>query len=83
MTLSVRLPPRVEQELAEYCVEHNETKSALVQELIERFLAERQAGAGSAALDHPFVGHDEGDGEDVSGTIKARLRARFRADPSC
>jgi hypothetical protein len=82
MTLSVRLPPRVEQELAEYCVEHHETKSALVQDLIERFLAERQAGARTAVLDHPFVGHDAGDGEDVSGTIKARLRARFPAGES-
>ena len=78
MTLSVRLPMRVEQQLASYCAEHNETKSALVQVLIEEFLAGQQVGTDNEALAHPFVGCDEGSGEDVSGTIKQRLRARFR-----
>jgi len=80
MTLSVRLPLRVEQQLATYCAEHNETKSALVQVLIEEFLARQPSEAGNALRDHPFVGADEGDGEDVSGTVKQRLRARFRQD---
>jgi len=79
MTLSGRLPPRVEQQLARYCAEHSETKSALVQALIEGFLADQTPGAVPTALSHPFVGCDEGSGEDVSGTLKARLRARFRS----
>jgi len=74
MTLSVRLPHRVEEKLAEYCVEHGATKSAVVQSLIEDFLA-READA--AALP-AFVGCDEGDGADISGTIRQRLRERFR-----
>ncbi len=78
MTLSVRLPTRVEQQLAAYCVEHNATKSALVQSLIEQFLASQQSRANDM-LTHPFIGHDEGDGEDVSGTLKQRLRERFRS----
>ncbi len=75
MTLTVRLPLRVEEKLANYCVERGSTKSALVQSLIEDFL-DRQALPLAA---QPFVGCDEGSGEDVSGNIKALLKQRFRA----
>lgn len=30
-------------------------------------------------LGHPFIGSEQGDGSDVSGNIKAALRARHRA----
>lgn len=38
MTLSVRLPWRVEESLAEYCVEHGVTKSAVVQQALAAYL---------------------------------------------
>jgi Arc/MetJ-type ribon-helix-helix transcriptional regulator len=81
MTLTVRLPDRVEQDLAEYCVKRGISKSQAVKEALEDLLRARAAGAaGSRGLDHPFIGGDKGSGRDVSGTIKAALRKRFRKD---
>jgi len=76
MTLTVRLSPHVEQELAEYCVKRRLTKSEAVKLALEELL--RSPGAGAHASRHPFIGGDKGDGSDVSGSIKAALRARFR-----
>jgi len=74
MTLTVRLPNRVEQDLAEYCSEHGVSKSEAVKLALEELLRNRKTGTG----EHPFIGCDQGDGSDVSGNIKAALRARFR-----
>jgi hypothetical protein len=76
MTLTVRLPPRVEQELAEYCVKRRLTKSEAVKLALEELL--RPPTEGAPASRHPFIGGDRGDGSDVSGNIKSALRARFR-----
>jgi hypothetical protein len=76
MTLTVRLPDRVEQELAEYCVKHRVTKSEAVKRALEELLRPHSGSKGSS--DHPFIGGDKGDGSDVSGNIKSALRARFR-----
>jgi predicted DNA-binding protein len=38
MPISVRLPPRVEQKLAEYCVSHKLTKSEAVKRALEAML---------------------------------------------
>ncbi|OGA07393.1 MAG: hypothetical protein A3D95_11365 [Betaproteobacteria bacterium RIFCSPHIGHO2_12_FULL_69_13] len=43
MPISVRLPPRVEQKLAEYCVSHRVTRSEAVKRALERML-EAHAG---------------------------------------
>ncbi len=75
MTLTVRLPTRVEQELAEYCATHGVSKSDAVKQALEGML---RPGDAKPALNHPFIGGDKGDGSDVSGNIKAALRARFR-----
>ncbi len=76
MTLTVRLPDRIEQELAEYCVKRRLTKSEAVKQALEELL---HSPPGSAhPIRHPFIGGDKGDGSDVSGNIKAALRARFR-----
>jgi len=76
MTLTVRLPQRVEQELAEYCVKRRLTKSEAVKLALEELL--RAPAGGARNTRHPFIGGDKGDGSDVSGTIKAALRARLR-----
>ncbi|MEP6702324.1 MAG: ribbon-helix-helix protein, CopG family, partial [Betaproteobacteria bacterium] len=78
MTLTVRLPDHVAQELAEYCVKRGMTKSEAVKQALEALLHARDARENRAA--HPFIGGDRGDGSDVSGSIKAALRARFRKD---
>ncbi len=76
MTLTVRLPHRVEQQLAEYCVKRRLSKSEAVKQALEELL---QSGASANdELTHPFVGGDKGDGSDVSGHVKTALRARFR-----
>ena len=77
MTLTVRLPHRVEQELAEYCVKRKLTKSQVVKQALDGLLSEPAGNSHGAR--HPFIGGDQGDGADVSGNVKAALRARFRA----
>lgn len=76
MTLTVRLPHRVEQELAAYCAKRRVTKSAAVKRALEELL--KSAAIDSDELKHPFIGGDKGDGSDVSGNVKTALRARFR-----
>ncbi len=76
MTLTVRLPPRIEQELAEYCVKRRLTKSEAVKLALEELL--RSPAGRAHASRHPFIGGDKGNGSDVSGNVKAALRARFR-----
>jgi len=75
MTLTVRLPQRVEQKLEEYCAKRGVTKSEAVKGALEELLNARDS---ESSVDHPFIGGDRGDGSDVSGNIKAALRARFR-----
>lgn len=77
MTLTVRLPDRVEQELAEYCVKRRVTKSEAVKLALEELLHAASRDEDDAR--HPFIGGDMGDGSDVSGNIKSALRARFVA----
>ncbi len=79
MALTVRLPDRLEQQLAEYCTTYRVTRSEAVKRALEDLL--RPAAPGKANLEHPFIGCDKGDGSDVSGNIKTALRARFRKSP--
>jgi Arc/MetJ-type ribon-helix-helix transcriptional regulator len=71
------LPHRVEQELAAYCVKRRVTKSEAVKQALEDLL--RSAATNDDELKHPFIGGDKGNGSDVSGNVKAALRARFKA----
>lgn len=76
MTLTVRLPEKLEQELAEYCATHRVSRS----EAVKRALAEllEPPAPERSRISHPFIGCDKGDGSDVSGNIKQLLRERFR-----
>ena len=76
MTLTVRLPEKLEQKLAEYCTTYRVTKSEAVKHALEDLL--EPSTAGKSDVDHPFIGADKGDGSDVSGNIKTALRARLR-----
>ena len=75
MTLTVRLPDRVEQELAEYCVEHRITKSEAVKLALQELL--RVPESRTVGLRHPYIGCDTRRG-DVARHIKRLLRERFR-----
>jgi hypothetical protein len=48
------------------------TKSEVVKLALDSLLR-----APAASTQHPFIGGDKGDSADVSGNIKAALRARF------
>ena len=76
MTPTVRLPQRVEQDLAEYCAKRRLTKSEAVKLALEELLRTPEASARTSP--HPFIGGDKGDGSDVSGGIKAALRGKSR-----
>ena len=75
MTLTVRLPPRVEQELAEYCVKRRISKSEAVKQALEELLRPRETDA--EGLRHPFIGCDTRQG-DIARHTKRLLRERFR-----
>ncbi len=84
MTLTVRLPDRVEQELAEYCVKRRISKSeAVKQALVE--LISRSAGKPSAYdLGKDLFGPhtDAPPTEDVALHSRRLLRENFRAKTS-
>lgn len=76
MTLTVRLPDRLEQQLAEYCATYRVSRSEAVKRALTDLL--KPPAPDQSRLDHPFIGCDKGDGSDVSGNIKRLLRERFR-----
>lgn len=80
MTLTVRLPLRVEQELADYCDKHRLTKSEAVKQALVDLL-EAHAGQPSAYdLGKDLFGpHTDAEpAEDVARHSKRLLREHFR-----
>ena len=75
MTLTVRLPDRLEQQLAEYCTTYRVTRSEAVKRALEDLL--KPLAPGKSGLDHPFIGCEKRPG-DVSSNVKRLLRERFR-----
>jgi hypothetical protein len=49
-TINARIPPRVEQKLAEYCAKSGVTRSQAVLRALEEYLDKTQGGAGPYAL---------------------------------
>ena len=49
-TINARLPPRVEQKLAEYCARSGVTRSQAVLRALEDYLDKAEGGAGPYAL---------------------------------
>jgi RHH-type rel operon transcriptional repressor/antitoxin RelB len=80
MTLSVRVPPRVEQELAEYCAKNKVSKSEAVNRALEEFLASKHGMPTPYELGRDLFGAhaDEAPSEDVARHSKKLLRERFR-----
>lgn len=81
MTLSVRIPLRVEQELADYCARKGVSKSDAVKEALDQFLAGKDADKTPYELAKDLIGPhtDEPPTEDVARNTKRLLRAQFRA----
>jgi hypothetical protein len=77
MPISVRLPPRVEQQLADYCARARLTKGEVVKRALERLFEEEPTPVGTTAAARRFVGRDERAG-DVARNTKRLLREHFR-----
>lgn len=77
MPISVRLPPRVEQTLADYCVSRRVTKSEAVKRALERMLGQPSSKAGAFEQAGRFIGVEKSRG-DFARNSKRLLRERFR-----
>jgi len=77
MPISVRLPPRVEQQLAEYCAHAKLTKSEAVKRALERLFEQEATPEAASLAARRFVGSDNRSG-DVARNTKRLLRERFR-----
>ena len=82
MTTTVRLPLRVEQALATYCVEARRTKSEVIVELLEqRFMGtETERTPYELAQEAGFIGciSGKGTGKPPVGITKERVAAAIR-----
>ena len=77
MPISVRLPPRVEQKLADYCVSQKVTKSEAVKRALEELFAQAPPTPDAYRASAKFRGSDKRPGN-VAMNSKAILRAHFR-----
>ncbi|MFZ3323730.1 MAG: hypothetical protein WA190_15265 [Usitatibacter sp.] len=77
MPISVRLPPRVEQQLAAYCAHAKLTKSEAVKRALERLFEGEPAPAASSSAAKRFIGSDRREGN-VAQHSKRLLREHFR-----
>jgi Arc/MetJ-type ribon-helix-helix transcriptional regulator len=75
--ISVRLPPRVEQQLADYCVAHKVTRSEAVKRALVQMLEQSSGKAGAYQLGTGFIGVEKSRG-DTARHSKRLLRERFR-----
>ena len=80
MALSVRLPARVEQELAEYCAREKISKSEAVKRALDQFLGATSGVPSPYELGKDLIGPhtDESPSEDVARHTKRLLCERFR-----
>lgn len=80
MTTTVRLPLRVEQTLAAYCVEHRKTKSEVIVEALGRLLGDAAPTKNKTpyeiAMEVGVIGCFKGSGE--TGNYKERVKAAIR-----
>lgn len=77
MTISVRLPPRVEQELAQYCASNKLTKSEAVKRALQQLFDQAPEPPDAYRASAKYRGSDKTPG-DVARHSKRLLRERFR-----
>lgn len=75
MPVSVRLPPRIEQKLADYCVTNKVTKSEAVKLALEGLLEKKPVPLSQDPLFRKFIGSDPRPG-DIARHTKRLLRQR-------
>ncbi len=81
LTLSVRVPPRVERELAEYCARNKLSKSEAVKRALQEFLVVSKDAASPYELGRDLFGDhtDEAPSDNVARNSKKLLRQRLCA----
>lgn len=77
MPVSVRLPPRLEQQLAAYCAHAKLTKTEAVKRALERLFEEEPAPAAANPAAKRFVGSDKREGS-AARHSKRLLREHYR-----
>ena len=77
MAISVRLSPRVEQQLADYCAHTKLTKSQAIKRALERLLEQEPTPIATSPAAKRFIGSDKREG-DVARNSKRLLRRAFR-----
>ena len=80
MPISVRLPPRVEQKLADYCVSHKVTKTEAVKRALEKMLESKSGDPSPYELGKEFFERNlrTRPTRDVARHTKQLLIERFR-----
>jgi len=80
MTVTVRLPLVLEQELAEYCVERGITRSEAIKSAITRLVSAERDAPAAYHLGRDLFGPetDLAPQDDVAANTKRLLRERFR-----
>jgi hypothetical protein len=80
MTLTVRLPERVEQDLADYCIKHRLSKSEAVKLALDKLLAASAGKPSPYDLGKDLFGPhtDATPTEDTARNSKRLLREHFR-----
>lgn len=80
MTLSVRIPLRVEQELTEYCARKGVSKSEAVKDALDQFLSVKGDKSPYEVM-KDLIGPatDEPPSEDIAKHSKRLLRERIRS----
>jgi len=80
MTLSVRIPLRIEQELADYCAKNGVSKSEAVKIALDQFLSTKVVEKSPYELAKDLIApqQDERPLEEVARNSKRLLRERFR-----
>ncbi len=77
MAISVRLPSRVEQKLADYCVSEKVTKSEAVKRALEQLLESKPVPLSADPRVRKFMGSDTRPG-DIAQHTKRLLREQGR-----
>ena len=78
MPISVRLPPRVEQKLAAYCLSHKLTKSEAVKRALDQMLEEGARKPSPYDLGREFFERKGTPKRDIALNSKRLLREHFR-----
>jgi len=78
MPLTVRLPPRVEQELKAYCVTRRISKSDAVKQALEQLLADADHHPTPYELGKDGFGADDTQRGDIALNTKRLIQERFR-----